>query len=250
MRLQKKLVTARQTNSGQVCTCAERTFVERPVYDEFVRRYVEEPLPSALLSLLAIALPYRWAALTGIGSTRRILVSDTMLAEYSDEEIEVVLAQHPAVRECAVVLRQEDTREGRLVAYIVAASGAAVEPADLRSFVQRRLPDYMVPSVFVALDALPLTPNGKVDRKALPAPDLGWTGSSTPYVAPGTPLEETIAGVWSSVLGVERIGVDDNFFELGGDSLKAVILVARISTALAASRCCCTQGARKCGTCR
>lgn len=97
----------------------------------------------------------------------------------------------------------------------------------LRSFLKEKLPDYMVPSTFVMLDALPLTPNGKVDRKALPAPSLTRPALAAKFVAPRTPLEETLAGIWVEVLSVERVGIHDNFFELGGASIQALEIVVK-----------------------
>ncbi|HVR97728.1 MAG TPA: amino acid adenylation domain-containing protein, partial [Thermoanaerobaculia bacterium] len=133
-------------------------------------------------------------------------------------EIESVLLQKPGV-EAAVVLAREDTPgDRRLVAYVVG------EAEGLRAWVKERLPEYMVPAAFVALEALPLTPNGKVDRKALPAPGLGRSESG--YVAPRTEEEEMLAAVWSQVLGLDRVGVEDNFFALGGDSILSLRVVA------------------------
>jgi len=138
-------------------------------------------------------------------------------------EVELALRAHPAVVEAVVVARGEGV-DRSLVAYLVAApEGENALPAagELRSFVGAHLPDYMVPSAFVALDALPLTPNGKVDRRALPAPGNGRPELSDEYVAPETEVELILADLWSRVLGVETIGIHDSFFELGGHSLKA-----------------------------
>src|SRR5262249_14596959 len=117
----------------------------------------------------------------------------------------------------------------RLVAYLVGHDGAVLEAAQLRSFLQGKLPDYMVPSAFVFLEALPLTPNGKLDRKALPAPDR--EPSADAYVAPRTATEEVPANIWAEVLGLGGVGIHDNFFELGGHSLLATQAAARMRTA-------------------
>src|SRR5262249_31723547 len=101
--------------------------------------------------------------------------------------------------------------------------------AELRRFLQEKLPDYMVPSALVLLDRLPLTENGKVDRKALPEPERGTVGRE--YVAPSSPAEESLARIWQDVLGVERVGAHDNFFELGGDSILSIQVVARARAA-------------------
>src|SRR5437764_883720 len=122
-------------------------------------------------------------------------------------------------------------RRKRLVAYLVPAAGAQLPTtAELRAFLAQSLPDYMVPSAFVALEELPLSPNGKLDRRALPAPD-GSAVAGAGYVAPRTEAEATLAGIWSEVLGVARVGVEDNFFELGGDSILSIRVVSRARAA-------------------
>ncbi|HEU4456326.1 MAG TPA: amino acid adenylation domain-containing protein, partial [Longimicrobium sp.] len=142
-------------------------------------------------------------------------------------EVESVLAAHPRVRECVVLVRAEGG-EKRLVAYVT-AEGDAPSSTELRAHLRTRLPDYMVPSAFVALDALPLNANGKVDRRALPAPERE-DGSG--YVAPRTATEEILAGIWAEVLRKERVGTADDFFALGGHSLLATRLVSRARPAL------------------
>ncbi|MGZ3457554.1 MAG: amino acid adenylation domain-containing protein, partial [Archangium sp.] len=139
-------------------------------------------------------------------------------------EVEATLAQHPSVREVVVVVREDSPGDKRLVAYL---QGEGLESRELRSFLQRKLPEYMVPTAFVVLEALPLTSNGKVDRKALPAPEAERLVEGT-LAAPRTPAEELLAGIWARVLGVERVGIHDDFFELGGHSLLATQVVARI----------------------
>lgn len=99
---------------------------------------------------------------------------------------------------------------------------------DVRSFLRELVPDYMIPSAFILLDVLPLTPNGKVDRLALPSPDLAHLQTEAAFLAPRTPAEEIVAGIWADVLGVEQIGVESNFFEVGGNSLLATQVVARL----------------------
>ena len=147
-------------------------------------------------------------------------------------EIEATLAKHPRVREAVVVARDEAAGERRLVAYLVAATdGATPAISELREHLLNTLPDYMVPAAFVWLPALPLSSNGKVDRRALPAPELEREALSRAYVAPRTPTERTLAGIWETVLRVDRVGVEDNFFELGGDSLLTVQIVARAAAA-------------------
>jgi len=147
-------------------------------------------------------------------------------------EIEGVLAQQPAVRECAVVARQDPAGNKRLVAYVVWTPGQAIAVAALRDLLHDSLPDYMVPSTFMMLESLPLTPNGKVDRRALPAPDYTQLSWEKTYVAPRTEVEQKLAEIWQEVLGIEQVGVHDNFFELGGHSLLATQVISRIRTAL------------------
>ncbi|AHH97300.1 non-ribosomal peptide synthetase [Kutzneria albida] len=133
-------------------------------------------------------------------------------------EVEVALAAHPEVVEAVVVVNEEGGRK-RLVAYVVTTGSA-----DLREWLKHRLPDYMVPAAFVALDALPLSSNGKLDRRALPVPE--WE-SAAGFVAPRTEAERVLAEIWAEVLGVSRVGVEDNFFELGGDSILSIQVVSR-----------------------
>ncbi|MET0395230.1 MAG: non-ribosomal peptide synthase/polyketide synthase, partial [Longimicrobiaceae bacterium] len=146
-------------------------------------------------------------------------------------EVEAALRAHPAVRD-AVVVARDAAGGARLVAYLVPADGAGEPDAgELRAFLRGRLPDYMVPSALVALAALPLTPSGKVDRGALPEPAAA-DGAGARYVAPRTPAEDVLAGIWAEVLGVERVGVEDGFFDLGGHSLLATRVVSRARAAL------------------
>jgi amino acid adenylation domain-containing protein len=158
-------------------------------------------------------------------------------------EIESVLREHPSVKDAVVAARGD-----MLVGYVIPASGAELaqdgpaaeqviaEPAEprpplrdaLRAHLRRRLPEYMTPAVIVELEAFPLSPAGKVDRRALPAPDQARREVAAEYVAPRTPLEESLAALCAELLEVERVGVEDNFFELGGHSLLATRLIARV----------------------
>jgi acyl carrier protein len=147
-------------------------------------------------------------------------------------EIESVLSQHPAVREVVVVAREDVPGDRRLVAYVAAAAERGPLAEELRARLRAVLPDYMVPSAFVFLDALPLTENGKVDRKALPQPDFTRREVDVPFVAPRPGTEATLAALWTSLLGVERVGVSDNFFDLGGDSILAAQMMRRAGLAL------------------
>ncbi|WP_268250380.1 non-ribosomal peptide synthetase [Lentzea cavernae] len=139
-------------------------------------------------------------------------------------EVEALLATHEDVRATAVVATASGTGK-RLVAYVVTDA----ETAELRTFLRERLPDHLVPSAFVTLDALPLTANGKLDRRALPEPAAPEADGA--YVAPRTEQEQALAGIWAKLLGADRVGVHDNFFDLGGDSIASLQVVARARAA-------------------
>ena len=142
-------------------------------------------------------------------------------------EIEAALMAHPAVREAAVIDRENARGKRRLVAYVTPRDGRELQAAELRSALQTRLPDYMIPGAFVVLDELPLTAHGKLDRTALPAPDAERRAAERGRRAPENEAEKALAAIWQQVLGVERVGIDDNFFELGGDSILSIQVVAR-----------------------
>ncbi|MFP2912808.1 non-ribosomal peptide synthetase, partial [Pyxidicoccus sp. 3LFB2] len=145
-------------------------------------------------------------------------------------EIESSLEQLPGVRRAVVLVREDSPGDKRLAAYVVLAEGEApVTVSALRTALKERLPEYMVPSAFLFLEALPLTTNGKVDRKALPA--LDSAASTSEYVAPRTSTEQRLASLWSEVLAVPRVGATDDFFALGGHSLLATQLVSRVRSA-------------------
>jgi amino acid adenylation domain-containing protein len=143
-------------------------------------------------------------------------------------EIEAALGRHPQVRQAVAAVKAERAADARLVAYIV-FSGDEATPSELRKHLRAELPEYMVPQLFVTLDALPLTNNGKVDRKALPDPFAeAATGNEREYLAPRTDTERILAEVFADVLHVERVGLLDNFFELGGHSLLSIQAIHRI----------------------
>ncbi|RKH35770.1 amino acid adenylation domain-containing protein [Corallococcus praedator] len=147
-------------------------------------------------------------------------------------EVEAALAKLPWVREAVVVAREDGPGGKRLVGYAVPRDSVATDGNALRAALKDVLPEYMVPLAVVVLTALPLTPNGKVDRKALPAPDLAGSGTRE-YVAPRTPTEQRLAGLWQELLGVTRVGAQDHFFDLGGHSLLATQALSRIRQAFA-----------------
>ena len=142
-------------------------------------------------------------------------------------EIEAVLVRHAAVRQVAVVVREDRPGAKRLVAYVVPEAGPGIDTAAVRRFAGEHLPDYMLP-VVVAVESLPLTTNGKLDRQALPVPDNALPSGR----GPRSPREETLCGLFAEVLGVSRVGIDDSFFELGGHSLLATHLINRVRSAL------------------
>ena len=143
-------------------------------------------------------------------------------------EIESTLSQHPSVLENVVMAREDVLGDKRLVAYIVSNQQPVPSHDNLRNFLKQKLPEYMVPPAFVFLDSLPLTPNGKIDRTALPQSDQTRPELIVTFVAPRTPLEELLAGIWVAVLKVEKVGVHDNFFELGGHSLLTTQVISRV----------------------
>ncbi|HSU17581.1 non-ribosomal peptide synthetase [Longimicrobium sp.] len=143
-------------------------------------------------------------------------------------EIEARLAEHAAVREAAVLAREDGSGDARLVAYVL---GDGVEIEELRAHLAASLPEYMVPAAFVRMDAFPLTPNGKLDRRALPAPE-GDAFASRAYEAPEGEAEQAVAEIWAELLRVDRVGRRDHFFELGGHSLRAVQVISRVRQAL------------------
>jgi acyl carrier protein len=143
-------------------------------------------------------------------------------------EVETVLLEHTNVRESTVVAQEGRFSDKRLVAYLVPSKKPGPSTSELRSLLKEKLPDYMIPSVFVMLDTLPLTPAGKVDRKALPFPSSARPELDTSFVAPTTPVEEELAKIWAEVLSLDQVGIQDNFFDLGGHSLLATQVISRV----------------------
>ena len=146
-------------------------------------------------------------------------------------EIEAALGQSSDVQDAVVLAREDTPGDKRLVAYMLRAAHTAAQSDTIRTWVRQRLPEYMVPSVFVWLEQFPLSPNGKVDRRAFPAPEYPYSEGEE-FAAPRTPLEKLLVGIWSDVLGYEPVGRDDDFFENGGHSLAATRLLTRIYKAI------------------
>jgi acyl carrier protein len=147
-------------------------------------------------------------------------------------EIESMLARHPSVKECAVMARADSGSEPRLVAYLVIGQDTPPGVEDLRNHLSQKLPEYMVPSAFVFLDAFPLTVNGKLDRDALPAPGSERPRLASEYVAPQSDLEKMLADLWKTALRQDQASVNDNFFDLGADSLILTAVHRRLQSEL------------------
>ncbi|MET0645248.1 MAG: amino acid adenylation domain-containing protein, partial [Pyrinomonadaceae bacterium] len=209
-----------------------RGYLGRP--DLTAERFVPDPFSSRPGARL-----YRTGDLarhTDRGSLRFLGRADTQVKlngfRIEPGEVEAALLAHSALNKALVIAAEVTPGNKRLVAYVVPAAGAAAPGAEeLRRHLKERLPEYMVPSAYVALDELPLTLNGKVDRRALPAPALARQDDGRAYAAPRTAAEEVLAAVWEHVLGVERVGRDDDFFELGGHSLLATRVISRVREA-------------------
>lgn len=144
-------------------------------------------------------------------------------------EIEAVLTEHQAIQVAVVLVREDTPGNKRLVAYLLPKQGCDIEENELRVWLKRHLPDYMIPSAFMQLEAFPLTPNGKIDRRALPAPNT--LSVAEEFEAPRNDREQTIAVLWQQLLELQKVGIQQNFFDLGGHSLIAPRLIASINQA-------------------
>jgi hypothetical protein len=147
-------------------------------------------------------------------------------------EIEALTSAQPGVREAVVIAREDVPGDKRLVAYVVAQPGETIDVVAVREALKAQMPDYMVPSTMMVLDAFPLTPNAKIDRKALPAPEQVAQSAVAAYVPAENELERTIAEIWQQILNVPRVGTQDNFFDIGGHSLLTVRVHARLRAAV------------------
>lgn len=146
-------------------------------------------------------------------------------------EVETALLDRGDIKEAVVVAREDRPGDQRLVAYQVLASHPGPTVGELRGFLRAKVPDYMIPTAFVMLDALPMTLTGKVDRRALPAPGRARLGLASPFAAPYTPTERRLARIWAEVLSLEQVGIHDDFLELGGHSLLAMQVASRVHDA-------------------
>jgi amino acid adenylation domain-containing protein/non-ribosomal peptide synthase protein (TIGR01720 family) len=212
-----------------------RGYLHRP--DWTAERFVPDPFSDAIgARLYRTGDRVRWKSSGAIEFLGR-MDQQVKIRGYRIElgEIDSVLAQHPSLKE-AIVVAREDSPDRRLIAYVVplsAGEGAAstFSVSELQQFLTTKLPDYMVPSAFVTLEALPLTTSGKVDYRALPAPDRMRPELDVAFVAPQTEFEQRLAGIWANVLGIEKVGAHDNFFALGGDSILTIQIVAQAKQA-------------------
>jgi len=143
-------------------------------------------------------------------------------------EVEAVLAVHPQVKEVTVIAMKDQGDDTKLVAYFVANTQPPPTTTSLGNFLKEKLPDYMIPASFVALDKLPLLSTGKVDRRALPKPGNKRPDLNTPFVAPRTPIEDEVSKLWANILSLDHVGIHDNFFDLGGHSLVATRLISKV----------------------
>ncbi|HOX72153.1 polyketide synthase [Dokdonella sp.] len=203
-----------------------RGYLDRPELN--AERFLDDPFAADGSRMYRTGDLVRWLA-DGIIEFVGRLDGQVKIRGYRIEtgEIEAVLARHAAVSAAAVVAHERSSGGKQLVGYYVAAG--KVTSAELRAFLARSLPEFMVPSLLLPLAALPLTANGKLDRRALPMPDTSRPELSVAYAAPTGPLEPVIAALFSELTGVDGIGRDDNFFDLGGNSLLAVRAVARLN---------------------
>ncbi|WP_205314789.1 non-ribosomal peptide synthetase [Nonomuraea lactucae] len=204
-----------------------RGYVGRP--DLTAERFVADPFGPAGERLYRTGDRVRWRA-DGVLEFLGRVDDQVKIRGFRIEpgEVEAVLAEHPQVRDAVVVARADGPSGKRLIGYVVPHT--PVDTAELRAFMRERVPEYMVPALFVVVHSFPLTANGKVDRRALPEPDAGM-GAGAEFAPPVTDVEVALAGIWSQVLGVERVGLHDNFFELGGDSILSLQIVARARAA-------------------
>jgi thioesterase domain-containing protein/acyl carrier protein len=203
-----------------------RGYLNRP--DLTAERFIERPFPGSSGRL------YRTGDLARFRSDGAVeflgrLDFQVKVRGYRIElgEIEHVLTQHAGVKD-AVAMTWEEDGDKRLVAYYVPEADNEPTADDLRKILQEKLPQYMIPSAFVRMETFPLTANGKLDRKALPPPHERFIAVTREFVAPRDPLEQALAGMWSKILKVKRVGLHDNFFDLGGHSLAAVRLVSEV----------------------
>ncbi|MEA2693436.1 MAG: hypothetical protein QOJ16_2823, partial [Acidobacteriota bacterium] len=209
-----------------------RGYLGRP--DLTAERFVPHPFGGAGERLYRTGDLVRWSRSGAIEFVGRIDIQVKIRGfRIEPGEIETALGRHPAVEQAVVVVLGEAGGDRRLAAYVVAREGE--EPLSgpaLRAFLGERLPAYMIPAAFVLLAALPLTPNGKVDRRALARLDpRAESGAEGAYVAPRTPVEELVSGIWSEVLAIEQVGAEDDFFGLGGHSLLATRVISRVRQA-------------------
>jgi amino acid adenylation domain-containing protein len=219
---------------GELCIsgdCVGSGYINRPdlTFERFIRDPFSEDPSARLYRTGDLAC---WSA-DGALEFKGRLDDQVKIRGYRVElgEIEKALLSNSEVRDAVVVVHEEEPGGKRLAAYYTTSHGRSISPTELRRQLQDRLPGYMVPAAFVRLEQMPLTPNGKIDRTALPPPETSAFAVHDGCVAPRTPEEELLCGIWADVLQLERVGIHDNFFEIGGHSLLATLVVSRIREA-------------------
>ena len=218
---------------GEICVGGAgvaRGYLNRPELTE--RRFIADPFSQA-----ADARLYRSGDLAQVNANGEMEYLGRMdfqvkIRGFRVElgEIESALNRHSAIRESVVIAQDTNVGDKRLVAYVVPVNSTPTV-TELRQHLMQKLPDYMVPAVFVLLKALPLTTNGKVDRRTLPSPDRARPVLKVEYSAPRSEKEQALVRIWSEVLEVDPVGINDNFFELGGDSIRSITVLSRAEAA-------------------
>ncbi len=203
-----------------------RGYLGRP--ELTAERFVDDPFAGAGARMYRTGDRARWLADGTLAFLGR-LDDQVKLRGHRIElgEVESALASHPEVRQAAVALREDVPGQRRLVGYVVTALEEDAAAEALRGWARGRLPEIMIPTAFVKVDAIPFSPAGKTDRRALPAPPRETARAAAGYEAPRNEAEETLARIWAEVLRRERVGIHDNFFELGGDSILSIQVVSR-----------------------
>ena len=207
--------------------CLARGYLNRP--ELTAERFVQDPFRGG------DARMYRTGDLSRIDEAGQVqflgrIDGQVKVRGYRIElgEVEVALSQHPSVGQAVVIVREDAPGDKQLVGYVQLSRPLEAVGQELRAHLASRLPDYMVPSAFVAVEAFPRTPSGKIDRRALPAPGRERPALAQPWVAPESELEQALAAIWGQLLRIDRVGVDDGFFDLGGNSLRALQMVAAL----------------------
>ena len=211
--------------------CLARNYLNRPelTAEKFIPNPFSEELDARLYKTGDLACYLPDGAINFLGRIDNQVKIRGFRIELG--EVEANLAKHPAVKQVVAMAREDEPGNKRIVAYVVPEKVFKPSTSGLRDFLKKKLPEHMIPLVFIMLESMPLTPNGKVDRKALPAPDQKRPELEKVFAAPGTPTEIKLAEIWGRLLNLKEVGVNDDFFELGGHSLLCTQLISRIRDA-------------------